>query len=235
MYVDGTEKPPPTIPSTTEGQPNIVNPAFVKWEKQDQILLGWLLSSLTEGVLGRVSGLDTSREVWQALEKRYATKTKAHKMQLKRQLHNLKKGNDTMQEYFSKAKKLFDAHAASGTVLSEEDMQQTVLAGLDQAYDAIVTSLSTLENIDMDTFHAHLLNYDMRLESQLSILQQPTTNLASSSSTRSNQRPNQRRNSNQYNRQPYQQRQNNTVAPTWKVQSQYVLHISYKCKDRKNW
>lgn len=170
-YVDGTyARPSPTIPNTQADLPPLSNPAYEKYEQQDHILLGWLLSSLTEGVLGRVSGLTTSKEVWDALEKRYAPKTRAHQMNLRRQLMSLRKGNSSMYDYFAKSKQLFDALTASGNALSEDDMQQSILSGLDQAYDSIVTSLSTVEKIDMDAFYAHLIAYDMRLDQQLSFI-----------------------------------------------------------------
>ncbi|KAF9612609.1 hypothetical protein IFM89_002205 [Coptis chinensis] len=41
-YVDGSVSPPPR----TLLNSNNVNPEFTKWRKQDQVLLGWILSSL---------------------------------------------------------------------------------------------------------------------------------------------------------------------------------------------
>lgn len=50
-----------------------------------------------------------------------------------------------------------------------------LLGGLDAAYDPIVTVLTaTLAEIPMSDFQAHLLAYDMRLESQQSLLQSNT-------------------------------------------------------------
>ncbi|OVA14795.1 hypothetical protein BVC80_1149g1 [Macleaya cordata] len=117
-YIDGTLPcPPRTLPDSTE-----VNPDFTKWEEQDQILLGWLLSSLSDTILSRLVGLSTSREVWSALEKRFAPKTCAHHMHLRRELQTLRKGNKTMQQYFSYAKQLFDALVASGNPITDNDL-----------------------------------------------------------------------------------------------------------------
>ncbi|OVA09186.1 Lipase [Macleaya cordata] len=123
-------------------------------------------------------GLSTSREVWIALEKRFAPKTRAHHMHLRQELQTLRNGNKIMQQYFSFAKQLFDALAASGNPITDNDLQQAILSGLDQSYDAIVTSLTTLITVDMDEFFAHLLTYDMRLELQMASLQQPIANVA---------------------------------------------------------
>ncbi|GAV70717.1 UBN2_3 domain-containing protein, partial [Cephalotus follicularis] len=48
-YVDGTTQPPPM--QLDDGSPN---PPYILWHKQDQLLLSWLLSSLTESVHAQV-------------------------------------------------------------------------------------------------------------------------------------------------------------------------------------
>lgn len=47
-------------------------------------------------------------------------------------------------------------------------MQESIMSGLNQSYDPIV---STTLDLDMDTFYAHLLSFDMRMEHQLALLQ----------------------------------------------------------------
>lgn len=56
----------------------LINPQFAPWKKQDKILLGWLFSSLTPGVLHQVHRLTTSKEVWSSLESMFASKSDAH-------------------------------------------------------------------------------------------------------------------------------------------------------------
>ncbi|KAL5705838.1 hypothetical protein ACHQM5_024078 [Ranunculus cassubicifolius] len=82
-YVDGTISCPPR--TLTSDETNI-NPEYIQWNKQDRVLLGWLLSSLSETVLAQVVGLNTSRDVWVALENQYASKSRARIMQLRREL-----------------------------------------------------------------------------------------------------------------------------------------------------
>ncbi|KAF9608731.1 hypothetical protein IFM89_010863 [Coptis chinensis] len=55
-YVDGSVSPPPR----TLLNSNNVNPEFTKWHKQDQVLLGWILSSLSETVLSQVVGISST-------------------------------------------------------------------------------------------------------------------------------------------------------------------------------
>ncbi|KAL5704422.1 hypothetical protein ACHQM5_022856 [Ranunculus cassubicifolius] len=182
-YVDGTLECPPrilTAASAENAASATINPEYVAWQKQDQILLGWLLSSLSETVLAQVVGLSTSRDVWLALEKHYSSKSKSRVLHLRRELHNLKKGSKTMQQYFLHAKQIADNLAASGNPLSDLDLQYTVLTGLDSAYDSVVTSLlATISNMSMDDFYAHLLTFELRLEDQNSIMHSsPVANVA---------------------------------------------------------
>lgn len=139
-------------------------------------------------------GISTSREVWAALERHYASKSRARIMQLRRELQTIRKGSQTMQHYFLKAKQLADSLASSGHPIETSDLQQIILAGLDSAYDAIVTTLTTtVTDSSMDDFYAHLLAFDMRVEAQIIALQQnPVANVAtqqrnSSSKSYSNQ------------------------------------------------
>lgn len=131
-YVDGTLSCPsrmiPKTSTTDAGSPNnttttAINPEYTAWVKQDQILLGWLLSSPTEPVLAQIVGLETSYDVWNALQCHFASRSRSRIMQLRRELQLLKKGNKTMSEYFVCAKQLSDNLAACGNAITSFDLQ----------------------------------------------------------------------------------------------------------------
>ncbi|KAF6145360.1 hypothetical protein GIB67_016821 [Kingdonia uniflora] len=122
---------------------------------------------LHESVLAQVVGLDSSRVVWSALEKQFASKSRARKMQILRELQTIRKGSKTMSQYFLHAKQLVDSLATTGNPMNDSNLQQIILSGLDFAYDVIMTTLTaTVDDIDMDDFYAHLLAFDMRVEAQ---------------------------------------------------------------------
>ena len=74
------------IEGTTQFQPNLEHRALVD---QDQTLLSMLVSSLSEEVLPIIVGLDTSREVWYALESTLASPSTTRKLNLPLQLQSL--------------------------------------------------------------------------------------------------------------------------------------------------
>ena len=71
-YVSAALPCPPKFLSSTD---TTINPNYITWQKQDNILLRWILSSLTEPVLTQVVGLSTSASVWQALDRMFASKS----------------------------------------------------------------------------------------------------------------------------------------------------------------
>lgn len=68
----------------------------MEWGIKDQNLLSWINAALFEAVLPCIVRLESSKAVWEDLEKRYASLTRSHVIQLKKQLQNLWKGTTSM-------------------------------------------------------------------------------------------------------------------------------------------
>ncbi|KAL5738176.1 hypothetical protein ACOSP7_030937 [Xanthoceras sorbifolium] len=60
-----------------------LNPEFSVWKKYDQFLLGWLLSTISEGLIGFVTECLTSLEAWKTLESMFSQQSMAKVLQLK--------------------------------------------------------------------------------------------------------------------------------------------------------
>ncbi|KAF6147404.1 hypothetical protein GIB67_016761 [Kingdonia uniflora] len=156
------------LPSTSVDQ-NTLNPEYVAWNKQDNILLGWILSSLDATILAHVVGAATSSQaVWHALERKFASKSRAHINTLRHELQTLRKGTTKMSDYLQLAKTLTDNLAASGQIVPELDLQQLILGGLPRPeYDAVYTTLTTtIDDTHMENFQAHLMAFEHRLDRQ---------------------------------------------------------------------
>lgn len=184
-YVDGSLIYPPRLLSSDKGDGSTINPTYLH-----QVLLGWILSSLSESELAQVVGLSTTREVLVALEKQYASHSCARLMQLRRDFQIMRKGNLSMTDYPHHAKKLADSVASSGNPMPDSDLQQVILTDLDIAYDVIVTSLTTtIDDTSMEDFQAHLLAFEPRLQAQLQAESlSSTVNIAAKSTTRASSR-----------------------------------------------
>ncbi|KAF3781803.1 hypothetical protein EJ110_NYTH35915 [Nymphaea thermarum] len=99
-FTDGSKPCPNQYITSNDGKSQSINPEYVLWMKQDQLLLSSIISSLSETVLAQALGLKTSYEVWNALKRSYAAHSRSRIMQLKEQLQGLRKSNLTMDDYF---------------------------------------------------------------------------------------------------------------------------------------
>jgi hypothetical protein len=103
-YVDGsTPAPPKQVPSSTiEGAELVSNPAYDRWDwdDQDQLLLIGLLSSLTEDILCEVITTKTARDAWDILNRMFASASRARVVQIRVELATTKKRDLSMDDYF---------------------------------------------------------------------------------------------------------------------------------------
>ena len=59
-FVFGSKPPPKKFLRPEDEENTIVNPEYADWEQQDQLLVSWLLSSMSEGILSRMINCETS-------------------------------------------------------------------------------------------------------------------------------------------------------------------------------
>ncbi|KAF5460124.1 hypothetical protein F2P56_020015 [Juglans regia] len=178
-FVDGTcPKPPPTINEQA-------NPEYAKWVLQDQLLISAINSSLTDKVLAQVLGCSTSYEVWTTLEGLFSTQMQAHIMQTQYSLATLKKGSETITEYFHKATALSASLNAAGHPLSPSEFNIYLLAGLGSDYESLVTSITTRPDpMSSSQIYSYLLNHESRLSHQTQSILSGSSFSANASSLR---------------------------------------------------
>jgi hypothetical protein len=66
-----------------------------QWQRQDQLILAWLLSSLGKEILPQAISCETSADLWRMLHSTYSAQSTSRVLELKLQLQTLKKGNLT--------------------------------------------------------------------------------------------------------------------------------------------
>jgi gag-polypeptide of LTR copia-type len=93
--------PPPPTTISPEGQSQI-NPTYLDWNKQDQMILGWLRSSISEAILAQVVSCSTSNQLWSHLQQTFSATSYAHQTELRRQLQTLTKGGSSYFDFLQK-------------------------------------------------------------------------------------------------------------------------------------
>jgi gag-polypeptide of LTR copia-type len=98
--------------------------------QQDQLLLVWLLSSISESVVSQVIHCTTSSELWHELTVHFSSQSLVSVMDLKMQIHSLQKGHLSMQAYFDQKRSLVDRLRMIGCPVSDADLQLFILMDL---------------------------------------------------------------------------------------------------------
>jgi hypothetical protein len=165
-FVDGSNAAPPKrIPAAVGSSNQVDNPEYAAWHKQDQQVLSGLLTSLTPAVLGHVQLLKTSAQVWEALDRTFASRSKARIVQLRTALVKPKKRDTSMSAYYQHTKKIADTMATIGNPLSDDEVVSYILAGLGEDHENFTTSMSVIaanEDFTLGDLYGHLTAYEAR-------------------------------------------------------------------------
>uniref|UniRef100_A0A803R4K4 Retrotransposon Copia-like N-terminal domain-containing protein n=1 Tax=Cannabis sativa TaxID=3483 RepID=A0A803R4K4_CANSA len=157
--------PPPRFLSDADQASNTFNPEFLDWEVQDQLLVSWLLSSMTESLLTRMVGCNTARQIWNALEKHFTLQVSSKILEFRTKLQKIRKGSMSLNEYLLKIKQHVDLLASVGEVLSARDHIAAIFKGLPTEYDTFIISTNTrIEEYSVAEIEALLLASESRIE-----------------------------------------------------------------------
>ncbi|KAF5460331.1 hypothetical protein F2P56_020209 [Juglans regia] len=141
-----------------------LNPDYLSWQKTNQMILSILFSSLADSVIGHVITAGTSRELWLKLESMFSSHSQAKEFQVRFQLTNLSKGEQSVSDFFSKVRMLDDAIAATGNPLPDKEFVTYLLNGLGPLYESFVTSITTrTEPITSNELYHLLLVHESRM------------------------------------------------------------------------
>ncbi|KAF9664573.1 hypothetical protein SADUNF_Sadunf16G0032600 [Salix dunnii] len=173
--VDGTN-PAPTK-TLTDGS---LNPAFTSWSKKDNSVLSWLYASITEKLVSTVLNLETSKQVWDALQARFSSTSRSRVTFLKRQLQTISQGNRNCLSYIEEAKLFSDQLSAAGKLVYKQDLISYLLSGLQPQFMPFVTAFTFAtrdKELSLDEFQTEILNFETLMEASNSTVT-TETNLA---------------------------------------------------------
>jgi len=86
--------------------PATTAPLYIFWQRNNAMVLSWLLNSLSDSVRNSVLYFDTARELWLDLEGRFGQSNKARLFQVQKDVSCLSQGDMAIASYYTKAKQL---------------------------------------------------------------------------------------------------------------------------------
>ena len=120
-----------------------MNLDFLIWKSKEKVLLTFISSILSPSVLALTVGCAFAMEVWKVLENRFSSVSRSHFMNLKSELHNLKKGSDTVDVYLQKIKVVRDKLLAVEVIVDDEELLHIAIKGLSKEYNAFRSAIRT--------------------------------------------------------------------------------------------
>ncbi|PKU70250.1 Retrovirus-related Pol polyprotein from transposon TNT 1-94 [Dendrobium catenatum] len=160
-FLDGSSQKPPQDSSNTS--------SYAAWQLLDQNLAAALFSIITPSILPYVLSLTHCADIWATLTHRLQASNRSRIIQLKNELHNLTKGDQTMSQYLLTIKSKVDAISAAGSALDPEDVILYTLNGLPTTYQAFKTAIRTnLQPITLDDLYTLLCSEEVNLAQEAS-------------------------------------------------------------------
>uniref|UniRef100_A0A803NPY8 Integrase catalytic domain-containing protein n=1 Tax=Cannabis sativa TaxID=3483 RepID=A0A803NPY8_CANSA len=134
----------PPLQRLVNGEPN---PEYTRWKRKDQLLLSWLRSSMTEGVLASVASFSSSHS-----------------------FSTIRKGSQTISDYVDKIQFIADSLAVVGSQIDDQDLILQLLNGLGPEYDPVVSGITARSDVlSFEEVQALLLSHESRLEHHSSV------------------------------------------------------------------
>ncbi|KAL5715165.1 hypothetical protein ACHQM5_017029 [Ranunculus cassubicifolius] len=163
QYVDDSLScPSKTITTNGVEKPN---PDYTFWFRQDKLLFGALVPTLSTSLVPLISQAKTTKDLWDILAKTYALPSRGHVTQLKDQLNRITKGNRSITEFMQAIKACADQLAALGKKIEHEDLIDRVLLGLDESYNSVVESVNARDTpISFEELHEKLINKELYIQ-----------------------------------------------------------------------
>ncbi|CAI8616456.1 unnamed protein product [Vicia faba] len=177
VYITGKVEPQSEMITTNGISTN--NPSYEDWFANDQLIVSFLLASMNERDSVAFSSCDTARQLWLAIEAKYANSSRAHVMSLKNQLQRSRKGSQTVTEFLFQVKRIVDELAVLDATISDDDITLYVLNGLGSYYRDIAASIRTRErSFTFEELHNHLIAHEefLQKEDAPADVTVPTTN-----------------------------------------------------------
>lgn len=170
----------------------IMNPDYLIWRSKERALLTFMSYTLSPSILALTLGCTSATDVWKVLENRFSSISRSRVLNLKGELHNMKKGSNSVDVYLQKIKVVRGKLLAVGVFLDDEELLHIAIKGLPKEYNAFRSTIRTRSTqINFDEL-ATMLNAKEESMNEGLEIKDPTFTMIVSSNQRSS-------NNNSYN------------------------------------
>lgn len=96
-------------------QPESSSPFFQPWSRCNDMVISWILNSLSKDITESVLYFKTTYEIWNELEDRFGQSNGAQLYHFQKELSELVQGNSNIPGYYTKVKRIWDELDALNT------------------------------------------------------------------------------------------------------------------------
>ena len=167
-FVDGTNQCPPEFKRDKDGkETNEVDPSYITWYQQDQMILSWINNSLSLPMLSTVARFTSAFATWSSLEKRYASHSKNCIQQLKNDLCNRRGDRLSISDFMDKINHIADNLALVGKPIDDDELVTVIMNNIGSTYEITISSAEARETpISYNDLVALHFSAETRLQKQ---------------------------------------------------------------------
>ncbi|XP_039022461.1 uncharacterized protein LOC120154905 [Hibiscus syriacus] len=159
-YISGDNPAPSQFVTNESGQLE-ENPVYPVHRQQDKLLASWLLTTVSMEVLPHLTGLTSSRTIWNAVSRLFGVRSSAKISSLRHNFHSQRKAGLTVSDYLAKIKTICDLLNVVGCVVPEQEQVSVILAGLSMEFESII-AIASRDVVSLDSLTEMLLDCEAR-------------------------------------------------------------------------
>jgi hypothetical protein len=145
-----------------------VNPSYVQWKSRDKTLFSLLSSTLSPSAISLVMGQTTASGIWKVILNMYTSISRSSIVNLKRELHSIKKHSDSITQYLQKIKEARDKLVSVGVFIDDEEILHIVLQGLPTEFHSFTSAMLTKnEAVKFEELHTLMKTEEDLLKSAM--------------------------------------------------------------------
>ena len=139
--------PDPFLKDTSGNFTRESNPEFLNWKSREQALFTFINSTLSPSVLAITVGQKSAKGVYNVLEKWFASVSLSHVLSVRNELMSIKKGPESMDNFFQRIKEARDRLNSVAVFVDEEELIHLVLEALPHEYSAFCSAIRTRNDV----------------------------------------------------------------------------------------